>query len=280
MKKYLPIFLAILVFGVAMVLNQPEADTAVVVAAVDLPEGALLGEGDLAVKQMPASLAPQGAVEDPQSLIGQRLRIARSAGDVILASHLGGEALELAADERAAAVEVTSAAGLAGFLKAGDRVGLTVIVNANQQTFAKYLAGGLRVLWVDPVFRRGQASVQSTPQSGGILGSGVPAPAADESGASKGLVVLAVPTGARVVSYDFALANAENAQLPVYLLDLIPLLSARGAQFGLVLEPPQAGEVSTSGIAVQDIAITPGATLTPTPTGTPVEAEATPTPDS
>ncbi len=283
MKKFLPIVLAIVVFAVALAMNQPEKSVSVVVAAVDLPEGRVLAEGDLAVKELPRSLAPQGAVEDPQSLVGQRLRIARSAGDPVLTAHLGGKTLELGADERAVAVQVSAAQGLAGLLKPGDRVGLTVIVTASGQTFAKYLAGNLRVLWVDPSFQREQsAAVQSTPEagSGGLFGgSGSSAPVGDTGGSAKGLVVLAVPTGARVVSYDFGFANAENASLPVYLVDLIPALSTQGAQFGLVLEPEQAQEITTSGLALQGLIITPGATLTPTPTGSaPVSAEVQETP--
>lgn len=269
MKKYIPLILAVIVFGVALALNQPETQASVVVAAIDLPEGRTLSESDLMVKQMPQSLAPAGAVDDPRSLVGQRLRIARSAGDPILPAQLGGETLELAPDERAVAVQVNAASGLAGLLKAGDRVGLTVIVTANQQTFAKYLAGGLRVLWVDPIFRREEAPVQATPQSGsgGVFGGGASPAVSDTSGSAKGLVVLAIPTDARLVAYDFGLFNAENGQLPVNLVDLIPVLSTQGAQFGLLLEPEGAKEIVTGGIAVQSIAITPGATLTPTPTG-------------
>lgn len=282
MKKFLPIILAVVVFALALALNRPEAQVGVVVAVVDLPEGRVLTESDLTVKEMPRSLAPQGAAEDPQSLIGQRLRIARSAGDPVMPAHLGGKTLELGADERAAAVQVSAAQGLAGLLKPGDRVGLTVIVTANQQTFAKYLAGGLRVLWVDPSFRRNEtAAAQGTSEAGneGLFGSGgSSAPVSDAGGSSKGLVVLAIPTGARVVAYDFSFANAENTQLPVYLVDLIPALSTQGAQFGLVLEPEQADEVMTSGITLQGIAITPGATLTPTPTGTAAGAQEFPQP--
>ncbi len=143
MKKFLPIVLAIVVFGVALALNQPEPQAAVVVAAADLPEGKVLSEADLTVKEMPKSLAPEGAAGDVQRLIGQRLRVARSAGDPILPAHLGGEVLELQPNERAVALSVSASQGLAGLLKPGDRVGLTVIVTANQQPYAKYLAGGL-----------------------------------------------------------------------------------------------------------------------------------------
>ncbi|MEJ5315152.1 MAG: Flp pilus assembly protein CpaB [Anaerolinea sp.] len=282
MKKFLPIVLAMVVFGVALALNQPEPQVAVVVAAADLPEGKVLSETDLTVKELPGSLAPQGAVSDIQSLVGQRLRVARSAGDPILPAHLGGEALELQPNERAVALSVSASQGLAGLLKPGDRVGVTVIVTVNQQTFAKYLAGGLRVLWVDPTFKREEtaASPQGTPQApGGLFGGGSSAPV-DTGGAAKGLVVLAVPVEAQTLVYDFDLLGAVNESKPLYLVDVLPALSAQNnVQFGLVLEPEKAQEVRTSGMTLQGLAVTPMATHTPTPTGQPAaQVEATPQP--
>lgn len=282
MKKFLPIVLAMVVFAVALALNRPEPQVAVVVAAADLPEGRVLAESDLATKEMPKSLAPDGAVSEVQSLVGQRLRVARSAGDPILPAHLGGEVLELRPNERAVALQVSAAQGLAGLLKPGDRVGLTVIVNSGQQTFAKYLVGGLRVLWVDPAFKRDSGMVpQTTPSSGGLFGGGSPAAAADVEGAARGLVVLAIPTDMKVVPYAFAAGfGAENIEQPLYLLDVLPALTTQGAQFGLVLEPEKAQEAQTSGLALQSLVITPGPTMTPTPTGqaAAVEVQGTPEP--
>ncbi|GAP07479.1 Flp pilus assembly protein CpaB [Anaerolinea thermolimosa] len=282
MKKFIPLVLAIVVFAVALALNQPEPQAAVVVAAADLPEGKVLSEADLTVKEMPKSLAPEGAAGDVQRLIGQRLRVARSAGDPILPAHLGGEVLELQPNERAVALSVSASQGLAGLLKPGDRVGLTVIVTANQQPYAKYLAGGLRVLWVDPAFRREQAvAPQGTPQPGGLFGGGSSAPETDSGGAAKGLVVLAIPVDAQTLVYDFSLQGAVSESKPVYLVDVLPALTTQGAQFGLVLEPEQAQDVRTSGIALPALAVTPNATYTPTPTSTgqpSAQTESTPEP--
>lgn len=265
MKKFLPVILAIVVFAIALVLNQPESQVAVVVAAADLPEGRVLSEADLTVRQLPKSLAPEGAIGDAQSLVGQRLRVERSAGDPILPAHLGGDVLVLQPNERAVALSVSASQGLAGLLKAGDRVGLTVIVNTNQQTYAKYLAGGLRVLWLDPSFQRDSAPAPQQENAGGGMFGGDSVAPVDTGGASKGLIVLAVPVEAKTVVYDFTLLGSGNETKPLYLVDVIPALSAQGAQFGLVLEPEQAQEIYTSGIALQGLAVTPGATQTPTP---------------
>lgn len=266
MKKFFPIIIAIVVFLVALILNQPEQRTKVVVAAIDLPDGRILTESDLSVKELPISLRPEGAIDDLKNLVGQRLRVSRSAGDVILPVHLGGEALalDLSPDERAVALSVSAAQGLAGFLKAGDRVGLTVIVSNGQQSFAKYLAGGLRVLWVDPAFRR-DAPPQSTPPSGS---SGFELRFSEtntSSGSNKGLVILAIPIDAKVLVYDFSLLGANNEERPLYLVDVLPALSAQGAQFGLILEPQKADDLITSGIVLQSLVITPAVTITPTP---------------
>ncbi|MEW6287061.1 MAG: Flp pilus assembly protein CpaB [Chloroflexota bacterium] len=269
MKKFFPVVLAIVVFAIALVLNQPEPQVTVVVAAADLPEGRVLSETDLIVKELPKSLAPEGAAGDVQALVGQRLRVARSAGDPVLLAHLGGETLELQPNERAVALSVTASQGVAGLLKPGDRVGLTVIVNTSQQTYAKYLAGGLRVLWLDPSFRREEAPAPQQESAGGGMFGGDSVAPVDTGGASKGLIVLAVPVEAKTLIYDFTLLGAGSEAKPLYLVDVIPALSAQGAQFGLVLEPEQAQEIYTSGIALQGLAVTPAVTLTPTPTPIP-----------
>jgi pilus assembly protein CpaB len=254
------------VFAVALALNRPEPQVRVVVAASDLPEGRVLVESDLKARELPASLAPEGAVSEPQSLVGQRLRVARSAGDPILPAHLGEERLELQPDERAVALLVSASQGLAGLLKPGDRVGLTLILTINQQTYAKYLAGSLRVLWVDPAFRRGEAPAGQAGGSARLFGgAGANEPPPESEPASRGLVVLAVPIAARSVAYDFSQFGVGSTTSPVYLVDLLPALSAQGAQFGLVLEPEKAKEVYTSGLALQSLVITPQPSPTPTP---------------
>jgi pilus assembly protein CpaB len=266
MKKWMPFGIALLVFLIALVLNQPEKQIDVVVAAVDLPDGHTLADGDLTVKQMPKSLAPAGAVSDPKQLIGQRLRVARSAGDPVLPSHLGGEALELQPNERAVALRVTTAQGVAGLIMPGDHVGITAIIEDGQQLYAKYLAGGLRILWVDPSFRRDDTQRPvATPGASTFpsIGSGISISA---GGAESGLIVLAIPVDAKSVTYDFSLLGTESASLPVYLVDLLPALSAQGVKFGLVLEPKQATEIVTSGLAIQSLVITPVPSPTPTPT--------------
>ncbi len=257
MKKYFPAILAAVVFLLALLMGQPEKQVRVVVAAADLPEGTTLAEADLLVKEMPQSLAPADAVSDPQALVGQRLRVTRSAGDPLLPTHLGGESLALAADERAVAVAVTDASGLAGLLKPGDRVGLIAVLNAQQELFSKYIAGNLRVLWISPEFS--QSTPREQDEEGGVLGGS----STSASRAAKGIVVLAVPVNGTIVSYDFSAFGLPADARPVFLIDLLPALQSNGAQLTLVLEPENAREALTSGVALQSLVITPGPTPTP-----------------
>lgn len=270
MKKLLPLLIAIVLFGVVFALNQAQRPQEVVVAAVDLPQGAMLDESVLTLRSIPRSLAPEEAFTDVNALIGQRLRVERSAGDVILPSHLGGEVLELAADERAIAIPVTDASGVAGWLKPGDRVGLVAILSIGSgETYSKYIAGGLRVLWVSPEFQQSPPPAAASADNVSVFGGS--AASAPISVGAGGLVVLAVPVQAKTVAYDFVHFNTDSQTLPVYLVDLLPALTAQGVTFGLILEPPNASEIVTSGLALRSLAITPGPTITPTltPTATP-----------
>ena len=119
MKKLLPILIALPVFLLSLIFLRPEATAPVVVAATDLLEGHTLVASDVTVNQVPKSQAPQGAFSQPSEVIGKTLRVFRSEGDVIHPSHLGGEVITLAPDERAVAIHVTDAAGLAGLTTPG-----------------------------------------------------------------------------------------------------------------------------------------------------------------
>src|SRR5690554_4052110 len=125
MKKLLPILIAVPVFLFALAMMRPEATVPVVVATYDLPEGRTLMDTDLQVQQLPRSQAPQGAIDDPVKIIGQTLRVFRGTGDAIFLTHLGGEEIILAPEERAVALHVSDASGLAGLIRTGDTVGVT-----------------------------------------------------------------------------------------------------------------------------------------------------------
>ena len=128
------------------------------------------------------------------------------------------------------------------------------------------------------------------------------APAADEANGSAmsgststpsrdslGVVVLAVPTGAVVVSYDFAPFGVESAMQTINVIDLLPALDhASNVQLSLFMQPDEAQNFSTSGVFLPDLVMTPGPSPTPDPdedlgadegaSGTDPDALPTPTP--
>ena len=295
MKRFLPILIAAIVFIFALVLMQPEDMVALVAAAADLPAGHVIQAADLQVLELPKSLAPAGAFGNPDALVGQRLRIARTAGDLIYPAHLGGETIVLKPDERAIAIHVTDSGGLAGLLKPGDLVGVTAILPdaAGSGTFGKAIIGGLRVLYLSPSFvaddppaeppSTGQGASPTESSTAGALGSST----TDFNTVQRqeaGTVVLAVPITARVVSYDFTAFGVPNDTRLIYAVDLLPALDQAGnAKLSLYLEPQKPQAFVSSGVYLPDLVRTPGPSPTPTetPTGYPSEIaapESTPLP--
>lgn len=278
MKRFVPILIAGVVFVIALMMMQPEPLVSLVAAAADLPAGHIIQASDLKTVEMTKSLAPAGAFNDPSAIIGQRLRLARTAGDLLFPSHLGGETIVLQPDERAIAIHVTDSGGLAGLLKPGDQVGVTAVLpdGSGSGTFGKAVVGGLRVLYISPSFQAedppaepSSTSPQSTEESssGGAFstsGSGLQGNAQRQE---NGTVVLAVPITARVVGYDFTSFGVPNDTRLIYAVDLLPALDQAGnAKLSLYLEPEQAQAFVSSGIYLPDLVRTPGPSPTPTET--------------
>ncbi len=266
MKKLLPILIALPVFVLSLLFMRPEATTPVVVAATDLPEGYTLTAADISVSQVSKSLAPQGAFNDPVQVVGQTLRVFRGAGDVIFPSHLGGEVIVLAPDERAVAIHVTDAAGLAGLIRTGDTVGVTAVVESRDGPFAKTVANGLRILYISPEFKAIQGAISSpstSPSGDPFAGSST---AAQSQREAEGTVVLAVPVDAITIGDDFSTFGVNSESRLVSLTDLLPALDlVANVQLSLFLEPDAPESFITSGVFLPNLVITPG----PTPTATP-----------
>ena len=278
MKKLLPILIALPVFLLSLIFLRPEATSPVVVAATDLPEGHTLVASDITIMQVPKSQAPQGAFSDPSQVTGQTLRVFRAAGDVIHPSNLGGEVLTLAPDERAVAIHVTDAAGLAGLLRPGDTVGVTAVMESQDGPFSKTVASALRVLYISPEFKAMQdvassaASLSSSPFAGGVN------PSSQRPRELEGTVVLAVPVDAITIGYDFSTFGVNSESRLVSLTDLLPALDlVDTVRLSLFLEPDAPVSFITSGLFLGDLVITPGPTATVTPCPGGVCAEPSPT---
>ena len=207
MKRIFPMLIAALVFVLAIILMRPERTVPVVIASHDLLSGHLIQLQDLEVRQMPDSLVPAGAFRDPSELAGLTLSVSRTSGDFLYPANMGGEQIVLAKDERAIAIQVSDSAGLAGLLKPGDRVGVTAVIfgpGSGQGAFAKAISGGLRVLYISPDFQA-LDPMEAIPQDadpGAGTASFATSPVRTRD--DKGTVVLAVPTQARSLAYDFA----------------------------------------------------------------------------
>ncbi|GAP12216.1 Flp pilus assembly protein CpaB [Bellilinea caldifistulae] len=271
-KKYLPYLLAALVFFVALAMLRPPEQTQVAVAAVDLPAGHILTEGDLVMKGVPADLLPpEGAITDPSQAVGQALRIDRSAGDLILTAHLGEKPVTLQPDERAVAIQVSDSAGLAGIIRPGDRVGVTAVLTDGDYTvqgvFSKATVENLRVLYIQPSFQAEDPAeaagriITPDPQTG---------IAVQRQRSKEGVVVLAVPAKAQAVVYDFQSSGIE-ATTAVRLVNAVELLSALdqadNVKLSLYLMPDEAQPMNTSGLWLPELVIRQ---MTPTPTPTPL----------
>ncbi|MGK5112836.1 MULTISPECIES: Flp pilus assembly protein CpaB [unclassified Geodermatophilus] len=123
-----------------------EPETApVVVAAADLPPGAVLATGDLAVARYPTALRPAGTTPDPTALVGQALAGGLRAGEPVTDARLVGAGLtaQLAAGQVAAPVRPADVV-VSALVRPGDRV--DVLATAPDAARAEVVAAGALVL--------------------------------------------------------------------------------------------------------------------------------------
>jgi Flp pilus assembly protein CpaB len=143
-----------LLVGLALVLalrpSPPAGPPAVrtvpvVVAATDLPAGALLGPGDLAVVDLPAPLAPDGASGQDAALTGQVLAGPVRRGEPVTDVRVVGPGLwsQVPAGQVAAPVRLADLA-VATLLRPGDRV--DVLATGPEAGAVEVVAAGALVL--------------------------------------------------------------------------------------------------------------------------------------
>lgn len=281
MKKWLPLIGALIVFLIALALLRPAPQKAVVVAAVDLPAGHVIADGDLTTRRMAEEFLPADVLTDPANALGMTLKADRTAGDLILASHLSPERVELKPGERAVALAVTDSQGLAGLIRPGDRVGVTAVLTdesttENRGVFSKITVENLRVLYLSPSFYAEDAAASAVitpdPATGLVF---------QREREDKGTVVLAVPVDAVAVVYDYSTVDPSYLN-QTHLVNAIELLSALdsagNASLSLFLMPKgEATPFVSSGLWLNRLMVSP-VTPTPTPTLSPQELQNLPTP--
>ncbi|BBB48057.1 Flp pilus assembly protein CpaB [Pelolinea submarina] len=276
MKKILPVLLAAVAFIVVLLILSPTPEENVLVAAYDLSMGHVIEEGDVVYATFPKEMVPEDAVFEPSEIIGLALLTGRSQGDIIRASNIGSEPMALAPNERAVAITVDNASGLAGLLRPGDLVGITAVIDSSNQgekgTYSKATIENLRVLYLSPEF-------QSIDPDENILTSETDNTSATVSTTRKteGALVLAVSIESDNIVYDFKDVEPElGTQLRnVNVVEMLTALEASdGARLYVYLMPRNAEEMVTSGLWLPELVIKP---YKPTPTVNPYALE-TPTP--
>ena len=288
LKKYLPVILAAIAFAVVLLFLQPAPKAQVVIAARDLPAGHTIVLEDLRLAEMPESLIPPNALTDLMTAIDQTLSMDRSIGDVITTSHFG-ERMELRPDERAIAISVEDASGLAGLIKPGDYVGINAVIYADSYNasgaFSKATIENLRVLYISPEFEALDPAplvAENNETANSLMQLGI-----KPERNNKGTLVLAASIKETVLIYNHAdhYQNLENVELKLTPLELLSALeNADNARLSVYLMPKQPERMLSSGLWVPDLVVTPA--FTPTPTLTPtvdpfltgIPYEATPEP--
>ncbi len=124
---------------------RPPETVPVVVAAADLPPGAVLAAGDLGVARYPPGLRPGGATADPAPLVGQSLAAGTRAGEPVTDVRLVGTGLtaQLPAGQVAAPVRPADLA-VSALVRPGDRV--DVLATTPGADRAEVVAAGALVL--------------------------------------------------------------------------------------------------------------------------------------
>ena len=277
MKKILPVVLAAVAFIVVLLALSPTPEADVFLAAYDLPMGHVVEPNDLLMNSFPKDLIPAGAINDPDQAVGMTLMVSRSEGDIIRLSNIGTEPMALAPNERAVAVTVNNASGLAGLLRPGDLVGITAIIESSdgmdKGTYSKVAVENLRVLYLSPDFLSKDAaeSVVTTKTDNTTATT-------TKERKPEGALVLAVPIKSETIVYDFTEVEPELGRKSriVNIIEMLTALEAsENAQLFLYLMPRDAEQIVTSGLWLPELIIKP---FKPTPTLNPLMLE-TPTPE-
>jgi len=258
MKKFLPIILAIVAFGMVLFFLKPAPQVKVAIAATDLTVGHMITVEDMQLREISKEFAPADSVVNPSEVAGLTLLENRSQGDILRTSQLGVEAIALQPNERAVAITVNNASGLAGLLRPGDRVGVSAIIIVRdvegEGTFSKTTIENLRVLYLSPEFKANDPEdVEEAQQSA----SGI---VTITNRKEQGVVLLAVPVTSETIVYDFS-RSTPQLETKVKVVNVVELLTALeaadNATLSLYLMPHDPVDMVTSGLWLPELVILP-----------------------
>lgn len=166
----------------------------VVVAAADLPRGAVLTEPNLAIRQVPAAYAPPGAFRSIDQAIGRVLSSDLAEGEPLSQTRVGSEGGPVASLVPSGLRAFVVPAGLpAGVVRPGDRVDVLATFGG-PHPYTETVGVGLEVLSVID-------EAAGTFEAGGSAGSS--------------LVLLVSPDTAERLAHAAAFAQVSVAITPV-----------------------------------------------------------------
>ena len=138
------------------------ATVPVVVAAKDLPEGAIIDRTTVVIAQWPAGTQPAAAFSSVEFVAGRVMSVAVFKGEVIVPGRLAPDATppgleaRITPGKRAFAVRFNDAAGIAGMVQPNTRVDIMVTINSDAagKRVAKLFMENMRVLGIGWVVER------------------------------------------------------------------------------------------------------------------------------
>ena len=153
----------------------------VVVAARDVPEGAVIDRTSLVVASWPAATIPAGAYTSVDSVAGRVARVALYNGEAIVPGRLAptgtgaGLEVKITPGKRAYGIRVDHATSLAGLIQPNSRVDIAVVMydSVASRRVAKLFMSNVRVLAIGTVDSNGKdrrpmsvvvATVEVTPE--------------------------------------------------------------------------------------------------------------------
>ena len=142
----------------------------VVIAKLDIPEGAAIDRNSLVLATWPAPTVPAGAYSSLDSVVGRVTRVNVFTGEAIVPGRLApagtgpGLELKIPPGQRAMAVRINDVAGISGLIQPNSRVDVLVTIadpmTGKQQ--AKLFMENMRVLSVGTEIQRDAAGKPNT----------------------------------------------------------------------------------------------------------------------
>ncbi|MBQ3336483.1 MAG: Flp pilus assembly protein CpaB [Selenomonadaceae bacterium] len=134
---------------------KPVKLTKVVVAKTDIPRGAIIQKDMLKVKEFVEDSLPKGTAKDVAEFINLPTKMEIFAGDIVTTEKVYTDLRQagfigmIPEDCRAVTIPINNVTGIAGLLKAGDRVDIILLLNSDGGTKSTVLMQNVLLLSVN-----------------------------------------------------------------------------------------------------------------------------------